>query len=65
MDLNAPMTLGEWRQIPLLPGMESIAKEFETNWEALLIEQGKVLKLANGSTLYCEMPSEGEPLKSI
>ena len=65
MDLNGTMTLFEWRQVPPLPGLEPIAKEVESKWEDSLMERGIIMKLANGSIINREMPSEGEPLKSI
>lgn len=65
MDLDKPMTLREWRQSPPLPGMEQVAQSYEDKWEELLIERGVIIKMANGSTLNCEMAPEEEPLRSL
>jgi len=32
MDLNAPMTLEEWRQVPSIPGLRKVAIDFEMKW---------------------------------
>jgi hypothetical protein len=57
MDINAPMALEEWQQIPSLPGLRKVAIEFEMKWmesEKLVKRFDRDSKLWYNSNCRCE-----------